>query len=88
VNGCPYATQLSSPQWSGFAFADLAHAVATGADFEETHPHAQLVTPENAECVAAMQNAMATDTADFPSEGSLADIAAARGCTVVCVDAR
>ena len=39
-----------------------------------------------AECVAAMQDEMANDTANFPFEGSLADIAAARGCPVVSID--
>jgi ribose transport system substrate-binding protein len=87
VGGRLWATQLYSPQWSGFAFAEVAHAVATGGDFEqETYLDALLVTPENAECVAAMQGEMAADPANFPFEGSLADIAAARGCPVVSVE--
>ena len=52
----------------------------------ETYLDALLVTPENAECVAAMQAEMAADPASFPFEGSLADIASARGCTVVSVE--
>lgn len=87
VNGRLWATQLYSPQWSGFAFADLAYKVATGGDYEKTtYLDALLVTPENAECVAAMQADMAADPASFPFEGSLADIAAARGCAIVSVD--
>jgi ribose transport system substrate-binding protein len=86
VNGRLWGTQLYSPQWSGFAFADVANAVATGGEFApETYLDALLVTPENAECVAAMQAEMAADPASFPFEGSLADIATARGCTVVSV---
>jgi ABC-type sugar transport system substrate-binding protein len=87
VDGRLAGTQLYSPQWTGFAMADVANAVVTGGEFEpETYLDALLVTPENAACVAEMQNAMATETADFPFEGSLADIATARGCTVISLD--
>jgi ABC-type sugar transport system substrate-binding protein len=87
VNGRLWGTQLYSPQWSGFAFADVANAVATGGDFEpETYLDALLVTPENAACVAEMQGEMAADPATFPFEGSLADIATARGCPVISLD--
>jgi ABC-type sugar transport system substrate-binding protein len=82
-----FATQLYSPQWSGFKFAELANAVATGGAFEsETILDALLATPENGECVAAMQAEMAADPASFPFEGSLAEIAAARGCAIVSAD--
>jgi ABC-type sugar transport system substrate-binding protein len=85
--GRMYGTQLYSPQWSGYKFAELAHAVATDQPFEtETYLDALLVTAENAECVAQMQTEMAGDTANFAFEGSLADIAEARGCTVVTVE--
>ena len=87
VNGRLWGTQLYSPQWSGFAFADVANAVATGGDFQpETYLDALLVTPENAACVAEMQGEMASDPANFPFEGSLADIATARGCPVISLD--
>jgi ribose transport system substrate-binding protein len=87
VNGRLWGTQLYSPQWSGFAFADVANAVATGGAFEpETYLDALLVTPENAACVAEMQGEMAADPATFPFEGSLADIATARGCPVISLD--
>jgi ABC-type sugar transport system substrate-binding protein len=87
VNGRLWATQLYSPQWSGYAFAEIAHAVATGGEFEqENYLDALLVTPENAECVAEMQNEMAEDVASFPFGGTLAEIAEARGCTVVTVE--
>jgi ABC-type sugar transport system substrate-binding protein len=86
VGGRLWGTQLYSPQWSGFAFAEVANAVATGGEAEpETYLDALLVTSENAECVAAMQAEMAADPASFPFEGSLADIAAARGCPEVSV---
>jgi len=87
VNGRLWATQLYSPEWTGFAFADVANAVVTGADVApETYLDALLVTAENADCVAAMQNEMAADPASFPFEGSLADIATARGCAVISVE--
>ena len=84
VKGRLAGTQLYSPQWSGFAFAEVANAVATGGDFQkETYLDALLVTSENAACVSEMQTEMAADPATFPFEGSLADIAAARGCPPV-----
>ncbi len=87
VDGRLYATELYSPEWSGFAFAEVANAVATGATVApQTLLDALLVTPENAECVAKMENEMATDTANFAFAGSLADIATARGCTVVSAE--
>jgi ABC-type sugar transport system substrate-binding protein len=82
-----YATQLYSPQWSGFKFAEIAYDAATGGTPPaETYLEALLVTPENGECVAEMQAEMAADPANFPFEGSLADIATARGCGVVTVE--
>ncbi len=87
VDGRLYATQLYSPEWSGFLFADVAYKVASGADFAtETKADALLVTPENAECVAAMQAEMTNDLANFPFEGTLAEIAEGKGCTVVSVE--
>jgi hypothetical protein len=41
------------------------------------------VTPENAECVAGMAKEMAEDTANFPFEGTLQEIAQTKGCKVV-----
>jgi ABC-type sugar transport system substrate-binding protein len=82
-----YATQLYSPQWSGFKFAEIAYDAATGGTpAAETFLQALLVTPENGACVAEMQAEMAADPANFPFEGSLADIATARGCSVVTVE--
>ena len=84
VKGRLYSTELYSPEWSGYAFAELANAVATKADFpKETDLHALLVTPENAACVAAMEGEMAANPATFAFSGSLQDIAAARGCKVL-----
>jgi len=82
-----FATQLYSPEWSGYKFAEIAYAAATGGEPpKETLLDALLVTPENGECVAEMQAEMAADPANFPFEGSLADIATARGCTIVSVE--
>lgn len=87
VKGRLYETQLYSPEWSGYKFAEVANAVATGAAAEkETYLDALLVTPENAECVATMAGEMASDTANFDFSGSLQDIASARGCTLVSAD--
>jgi hypothetical protein len=87
VGGRLFFTQLYSPQWTGFAMADVAHAVATGGEFEpETYLDALLATPENAECVAKMQGEMAADPGAFEFVGSLEEIATARGCTIVSVE--
>jgi ABC-type sugar transport system substrate-binding protein len=85
--GTLYATQLYSPQWSGYKFAEIAWDAAQGGQpAAETYLDALLVTPENGECVAEMQAEMAADPASFPFEGSLADIATARGCAIVSAD--
>ena len=83
-----YATQLYSPQWSGFKFAEIANAAATGGDARSRDLSSTRCSsrPRTATCVAEMQAEMAADPANFPFEGSLADIATARGCAVVTVD--
>ena len=87
VDGRLFATQLYSPQWSGFQFAQVAADVASGGEFApETKLDALLVTPENAACVAEMQDQMANDMAGASFDGTLADLAAAKGCTVVTVE--
>jgi ribose transport system substrate-binding protein len=87
VDGRLYATQLYSPEWSGYKFAEVANAAATGgAPAAETYLDALLVTPENAECVAGMTGEMTDDLANFPFDGTLAEIAEAKGCTVVTVE--
>jgi ribose transport system substrate-binding protein len=87
AKGRLYETQLYSPEWSGYKFAEVANAVATGGTVDkETYLDALLVTPENAECVAAMESDMATKTAEVDFSGSLQDIATARGCTLVSAD--
>jgi ribose transport system substrate-binding protein len=84
VQGRLYATQLYSPEWSGFQFANVAYPVATGGEFPtETLLNALMTTPENAECVAQMQGEMVSDLDNFPFEGTLQEIAQARGCTLV-----
>ena len=53
VDGRMWATAPYSPEWSGFKFAELANAVASGGDYEpENVINSMLVTPENAECVS------------------------------------
>ncbi len=85
VDGRMWATAPYSPEWSGFKFAELANAVASGGDYEpENVINSMLVTPENAECVVGMTTAMTEDLDNFPFEGTLQEIAAdAYGCTVL-----
>jgi ribose transport system substrate-binding protein len=85
VDGRMFATAPYSPEWSGFQFAELAHAVASGGEFEpENVINSMLVTPENAECVVEMTTAMTEDLDNFPFEGTLQEIAADPfGCTVL-----
>lgn len=85
VDGRMWATAPYSPEWSGFKFAELAYAVASGGDYEpENVINSMLVTPENAECVVGMTTAMSEDLANFPFEGTLQEIAADEyGCTVL-----
>ena len=85
VKGRMFATAPYSPEWSGFKFAELANAVASGGDYQpENVINSMLVTPENAECVLGMTTAMTDDLANFPFEGTLQEIAAdSYGCTVL-----
>lgn len=85
VDGRMFATAPYSPEWSGFKFAELAYAVASGAEFEpENVINSMLVTPENAECVVEMTTAMTDDLTNFPFEGTLQEIAGdSFGCTVL-----
>jgi ribose transport system substrate-binding protein len=85
VDGRMWATAPYSPEWSGFKFAELAYAVASGGDYEpENVINSMLVTPENAECVVGMTTEMSEDLDNFPFEGTLQEIAANEyGCTVL-----
>jgi len=85
VDGRMFATAPYSPEWSGFKFAELAYAVASGAEFEpENVINSMLVTPENAECVVGMTTAMTDDLANFPFEGTLQEIAGdSFSCTIL-----
>ena len=85
VDGRMFATAPYSPEWSGFKFAELAYAVASGGAYEpENVINSMLVTPENAECVVGMTTDMSEDLANFPFEGTLQEIAADEyGCTVL-----
>jgi ribose transport system substrate-binding protein len=85
VDGRMWATAPYSPEWSGFKFAELAYAVASGGDYEpENVINSMLVTPENAECVVEMTTAMSENLTDFPFEGTLQEIAENEyGCTVL-----
>lgn len=85
VSGRMFATAPYSPEWSGFKFAELAYAVASGGDYEQDNViNSMLVTPENAECVLGMTTAMTDDLASFPFEGTLQEIAGdSFGCTVL-----
>jgi ABC-type sugar transport system substrate-binding protein len=71
-----YATQLYSPEWSGFLFAQLASDLATGKTVPKaTKIDAFLVTPKNATCSLKMINDMKAHMRTFPFGPSLQTIA-------------
>jgi len=71
-----FATQLYSPEWSGYLFAklagDLAHAKKVPA---VTKINAFLITPKNAPCALKMVNDMKSKIKTFPFGPSLQTIA-------------
>jgi ribose transport system substrate-binding protein len=71
-----FATQLYSPEWSGFLFAQLASDLATGESVPKaTNIDAFLVTPQNVTCSLKMINDMKTHMRTFPFGPSLQTIA-------------
>lgn len=67
-----FATQLYSPEWSGYLFAKLAYDVASGKPAKRTTTiDAFLITPENATCGLRMINDMKTKIRSFPFGPSL-----------------
>jgi ribose transport system substrate-binding protein len=71
-----FATQLYSPEWSGYLFAQLASNLATGKAVPKvTKIDAFLVTPKNATCSLKMINDMKSKIRTFPFGPSLQAIA-------------
>src|SRR3954468_62976 len=71
-----FATQLYSPEWSGFLFAQLASNLAHGKKVAKvTNIDAFLVTPKNATCSLKMINDMKKKIRRFPFAPSLQQIA-------------
>jgi ABC-type sugar transport system substrate-binding protein len=71
-----FATQLYSPQWSGYDWTALAYDMAVGKKVPSvTSVDAYLIEPQNAACALQMINAMTTDYKTFPWGGTLQEIA-------------
>jgi ribose transport system substrate-binding protein len=67
-----FATELYSPEWSGYLYAKLAHDVALGKKMPKTTTiDSFLVTPENAACSLKMINDMKSKMKTFPFGPSL-----------------
>jgi ribose transport system substrate-binding protein len=72
-----FATQLYSPQWSGYDWTALAYKMATGKMVPAvTSVDAYLIEPQNATCALKMINAMVSGYKTFPWGGTLQAIAA------------
>lgn len=67
-----WATQLYSPEWSGYLFAKIANDVARGNKFKRNNViDAFLITPVNADCSLRMINDMKKKLRTFPFGPSL-----------------
>jgi ABC-type sugar transport system substrate-binding protein len=76
LKGRLYATELYSPEWSGYLFAQIANDVATGKAFKKTtRINSLLVTPQNAACIVRMTKDMTTKMRTFPFGPSMQAIA-------------
>ena len=76
MNGRLFSTELYSPYWTGYAFADVAFKMAKGRPVKKTNTvKSLLVTPENAKCVNRMATDMQKKLKTFPFVGSLQTIA-------------
>lgn len=73
-------TDLYAPIWAGYQFAMMGKALADGKTVPSKMLTAYLVTPDNADCVAKMQDQMTNKMQSFPFGGSLQQIAAKFGC--------
>jgi ABC-type sugar transport system substrate-binding protein len=88
VKGRLFATELYSPYWTGYAFANVAFKLAKGKKVPKNNiVKSLLVTPRNAKCVTKMATDMQKKLKTFPFVGSLQKIASSKyHCKVV--DAR
>jgi ribose transport system substrate-binding protein len=72
AKGKLFATELYSPEWSGYLYAKLAFDVASGKKTPKTTTiDSFLVTPENATCALKMINDMKAKLKTFPFGPSL-----------------
>jgi ABC-type sugar transport system substrate-binding protein len=80
VKGRLYATELYSPEWSGWVFANLAYRLATNKRVTKDNVlKSLLVTPANGTCVTRMQTDMTRKLRTFPFQlGTLQQIASKR----------
>jgi len=79
AKGRLFATELYSPEWSGYLFAQIADAVAKGKPYKKTTLlDSLLVTPTNAACIVRMTKDMTTKTRTFPFGGTMQQIARQR----------
>jgi len=76
AKGRLFATELYSPEWSGYLFAQIANDVAQGKPYKKiTKIDSLLVTPTNASCIVRMTKDMTTKTRTFPFGGTMQQIA-------------
>jgi ribose transport system substrate-binding protein len=73
-------TDLYAPIWAGYQFAMIGKKLADGQTVPSKMLTAYLVTPDNAGCVARMQDAMAKKIKTFPFDGTLDQVASKYGC--------
>lgn len=85
VKGRLFSTELYSPYWTGYAFANVAFDMAKGKAVKKTNTvKSLLVTPTNAKCVTKMATDMQTKLKTFPFVGSLQKIAKSKyHCSVL-----
>jgi ABC-type sugar transport system substrate-binding protein len=85
VTGKFFATELYSPQWTGYQYAKLAYDMALGKQVpSNTVLKSMVIDPQNASCVVKMANKMVTQIKTFPFAASLQQIATKKfGCKVV-----
>lgn len=79
VKGRLFSTQLYSPYWTGYAFANVALKIAKGQAVKKINTvKSLLVTPTNAKCVNKMATDMEKKLKTFPFVGSLQKIASSK----------
>lgn len=76
VKGRLFSTELYSPYWTGYEYAQLAYKIVTHKPYKKNNViDSLLVTPANAACVERMENDMQNKLKTFPFGGTLQQIA-------------